>query len=144
MLKKQIVFAVVIIVIIVSVVTVLLMMPEKIVGCGLKDSICPPGCTYAYDADCMHSTVTSMGEVKRCLSDSDCVEVNAICDNERCNFDDVACSTECACKVSINKDYKSVFESANVPCTSSGITVCAACPENTTNVCISGECRTII
>lgn len=143
MLNKKIVFGIVIIIIVVCTVVVILKLPEKTVRCGLKDSICPQGCTYAYDADCIHSSTTSMGEVKRCLSDSDCVAANAICRNERCNFNDVACSTECSCKVAVNKDYKSVFESANVPCTLSSITVCADCPENTTAVCISGECRII-
>jgi len=144
MMNKKVVFGLVVLVALASVIAMVLSIPEKSANCGTKDGACPQGCSYASDADCLHSATTSMGEVKRCLSDLDCAAVSAICGNENCNFNDASCERGCSCGIAVNKDYKSVFESARVECLASGVAACAQCPEGTKAICISGECRIII
>ena len=141
-MDRRVFFGLIVIVIAVSAIALVLSLPEKPAGCVSNDGQCPSGCTYKEDTDCLRSTVTTGGEIRRCLADTDCVIVAPICGNDRCDFNDRECQTECSCEVAINKDYKIVFEAASTKCLPTEKR-CITCPAETTSkaVCMNGECR---
>jgi len=144
MLNRTSIFGIIAIMAVVLALALAFSLPsEATENCQSGDNTCPKGCTYANDPDCLHSTTTTGGEIRRCLSDSECAVVNAICGNEKCNFNDASCEKSCSCGVAVNKDYQSVFESASVNCIQSEPLACYPCPINSTAVCISGECRIV-
>jgi len=143
MLDRRILYGIVVIIITVSILALAVNIPLKPSSCVSNDGQCPQGCTYDKDTDCIKSTITTSGEIRRCLADVNCVIATPICGDESCNFNDIECKRGCSCGVAINKDYKTVFEAANVKCLPSGETTCIKCPENQSAVCMNGECRIV-
>ncbi len=118
-------------------------LPEKkITDCKHGDGICPEGCKYDLDHDCLETGVTSYGEVRRCLSDADCVVAEPICGNLNCIHTYSECQQDCYCITAINKAYENVWKNAKTKCT--GDNVCKVCPDDVRYevTCNNGECRT--
>lgn len=143
MIGRKVLYGIIVILITVSLLAVLLSIPQKpTAGCKSNDGQCPTPCTYEQDTDCPRSTITTSGEIRRCLSDMDCVVAKPICGNERCDFNAKECQSGCSCGVAVNTHYKTVFEEASVNCLPSGL-ACAKCTETSKGVCMNGECRLI-
>lgn len=128
------------IVIVLGIVGVITLIPELPPQCKAGDGVCPHGCSYETDSDCLKSEVTSFGEIHRCLSSQDCLIVEPLCGNSECISIDKQCATGCICAVAINKDYERAWDLAKPECL--GELKCEPCPdlEEFKTECLRGQC----
>ncbi len=143
-MSRKVILGLVLILIIIGVLLLIsqLLPEKKITNCEHGDGFCPEGCIYDLDHDCPETGVTSYGEVRHCLSETDCIVVRPLCGNLNCIHTHNECQRDCYCVTAINKIYETVWSKAFPECI--GEIPCGACPEdvNYEVTCDNGECRT--
>src|SRR3989304_3638082 len=139
---QAIIFLIIIVVVLSAFAAFSLKKTEQIpTECKSFDGFCNPGCTFENDADCPKQEVIQPGTITACIADSDCVAVNAICNNEDCVYTANECIYKSACYIGINKNYADVWMANGVSCV--GETPELACPDKANLVlrCERGTCQ---
>lgn len=140
-MSRKVIFGVIIVAIVVIILLLITQLPEKQnLECKDDDGICPSGCKFDLDNDCIETGTISLGEVKSCLSDIDCVVVKPICGNLQCSFTEKQCKTDKFCETSISKKFVNVWNDAEIEC-SDGRPICGEQALQTS--CYRGECRVV-
>lgn len=138
-MSRLVLLAIFIIILVAGMFLLIIALPEKPLQCKSGDGLCPKNCSYETDKDCLKSKITTLGEVRHCLADIDCVVVKPFCGNPNCGFSDYECNSGKFCVTAIGKDYLAAWQSGKAKCLQPIDIKCEPL-ENFQAKCVLGEC----